>query len=380
MYDYSRSRRATRALIHLENLKHNLEQIREIVGPDREICLAVKADAYGHGAVGISMAALKYGVSRLAVSNLDEGKELRQAGITAPILLLSYPHEEEYEEIVENRLEPLVGDEEYLQRLNLIVRDKGAAPLGIHIKIDTGMGRIGCPPEDAPFLARLADTSEGLTIAGICTHFPVGDSMEEEDIEFTEQQTLTLSSIKKEILSMNIDPGLVHAANSGGILLHKNSHLDMVRLGISAYGYHPDSRMSRTEDLKPVMELKTAVSFIKTVHPGQTVSYGRTWQAEEQCRIASVPVGYADGYFRLLSGKSDFLINGKRYPIAGRVCMDQLMINLGQNRDIKIGDEVTVFGPDPEGPDAAELADLIGTIPYELTCALTKRVPRIYVS
>lgn len=380
MYDYSRSKRATRALIHLENLIWNLKKVREFIGPDRKLCLAVKADAYGHGAVAISMTALKYGVTHLAVSNLDEGKELREAGITAPIILLSYPQEIEYEDVIFYNLEPFVGDEEYLNRLNLIVREKEAPPLTIHIKVDTGMGRIGCPPEDAPYLARLADTAKGLKIGGICTHFPVSDSMDPENQAFTEAQTYTLSDIKKEILSMNIDPGLVHAANSGGIFLHKNSHLDMVRLGISAYGYLPDSSMAKTEELKPVMELKTRIAFLKTVSPGQTVSYGRTWTAKEECRIASIPVGYADGYMRLLSGKAEFLIKGKRYPIAGRVCMDQLMINLGNDRDIKIGDEVTVFGPDHAGPDASELADQIGTISYEITCAVNKRVPRIYIS
>jgi alanine racemase len=380
MYDYSRSKRATQALIHLENLKWNLERVQEIIGHDRKICLAVKADAYGHGAVAVSMAALKYGVSHLAVSNLDEAKELREAGITAPIILMGYPHENEYEEVIDNKLEPFVGDEEYLNRLNLMVREKEADPLTIHIKIDTGMGRIGCPPEDAPYLARLADTAKGLNIGGICTHFPVSDSMDSENQNFTEEQTLTLNEIKKDILSMNIDPGLVHAANSGGIFLHKNSHLDMVRLGISAYGYLPDSSMTKTEELKPVMELKTRIAFLKTVSPGQTVSYGRTWTAEEECRIASIPLGYADGYFRLLSGKAEFLINGKRYPIAGRVCMDQVMINLGNNSDIKVGDEVTVFGPDAAGPNASELADQIGTISYEITCAVNKRVPRIYTS
>lgn len=380
MYDYSKSKRATRALIHLDNLKWNLERVREIIGPDRKLCLAVKADAYGHGAVPVAMAALKYGVTHLAVSNVDEAKELREAGISAPILLFAYPHEREYEDVIDNRLEPFVGDEEYLNRLNLLVREKGAPPLSIHIKIDTGMGRIGCPPEDAPYLARLADTSTGLKIGGICTHFPVSDSMETENMDFTEEQTFTLSHIKKEILAMNIDPGLVHAANSGGIFLHKNSHLDMVRLGISAYGYLPDSSMADIEELRPVMELKTRIAFIKTVSPGQSISYGRTWTADKECRIASIPLGYGDGYFRLLSGKSEFLIKGKRYPIAGRVCMDQLMINLGSNKEIEPGNEVTVFGPDPEGPNASELADLIGTISYEITCAVNKRVPRIYTN
>ena len=303
MYDYSDSLRATRAMIHLENLRHNLDSIRDMIGPDRKICLAVKADAYGHGAVEISRAALARGVHCLAVSNVDEGKELREAGIEAPIILLGYPAEEELPILLNQRLEPFVGDEEYLQRLDLMVRERGDSPLGIHIAVDTGMGRIGCPPEDAPYLARLADTSRGLRIAGLCTHFPVADSDEADDRDFTRQQLLSLSRIRKEILSMNIDPGLIHAANSGGILQHEPSHLDMVRLGISAYGYVPDSWMNSDYSLKPVMELKTRISFIKTVPAGTSISYGRTWAPERSTVIATLPIGYADGYPRLLSGK-----------------------------------------------------------------------------
>ncbi len=367
-------------MIHLDNLKWNLERVREIIGPDRKLCLAVKADGYGHGAVAVSLTALKNGVTHLAVSNVDEGEELRQAGITAPVILLGYPCEDEYSRIIENKLQPFVGDQEYLQRLNLLAGEMESDPLTIHIKVDTGMGRIGCPPEDAPYLARLADTSKNLKIGGISTHFPVSDSPDPEDLAFTEEQISIMTGIKNEILSMNIDPGLLHSANSGGIFQHKNSHLDMVRLGISAYGYLPDDRMERTEELRPVMELKSRISFIKSVEEGQSVSYGRTWVADGPARIATIPVGYGDGYLRVLSGQSEFLIDGKRYPIAGRVCMDQLMINLGNNKDIKVGDEVTVFGPDPAGPDAAELGNKAGTICYEVTCAVNKRVPRIYMA
>ena len=376
MFDYSGSRRATRAFIHLGNLRHNLDTIRDLVGPDRKICLAVKADAYGHGAVAISRAALARGVSVLAVSNVDEGRELREAGIQAPVILMGYPAEEELSDLLELNLEPFVGDKALLHHLDQLVEDKGTSPLGIHIAVDTGMGRIGCPPEDAPSLARLADKAEGLRIAGLCTHFPVSDSSETEDRDFTSRQIRTLSRIREELLSMNIDPGLTHAANSAGILQHEPSHLDMVRLGISAYGYVPEQWMSENYDLRPVMELKTRVSFIKTVPPGTSISYGRTWAPERSTVIATIPIGYGDGFSRLLSGKTDILLKGKRYPAVGRICMDQMMIDLGPESEIRVGDEVVLFGPDPTGPDAAELARKIGTIPYEITCAVNKRVPR----
>lgn len=376
MFDYSGSLRATRALIHLDNLRYNLDRIRELIGPDRKICLAVKADAYGHGAVAVSRAALARGVSTLAVSNVDEGRELREAGIRAPVILMGYPAEEELPALQELRLEPFVGDEIFLRRIDEIIRKKGDESLGIHIAVDTGMGRIGCLPADAPALARLADSLQGVRIAGLCTHFPVSDSEEADDRDFTKQQIRSLSQIREEILSMKINPGLMHAANSGGILQHDPSHLDMVRLGISAYGYVPDSWMNDDYDLKPVMELKTNISFLKTVPAGMSISYGRTWAPDCPTVIATLPVGYADGYSRLLSGKAEVLYKGKRYPVVGRICMDQLMIDLGPAADARIGDEVVLFGPDPAGPDAGELAQTIGTIPYEISCAINKRVPR----
>jgi len=379
MYDFNQSERATRAVIRLGNLSRNIQKIRDIIGQGRKICLAVKADGYGHGAVAVSRAALKSGVSCLAVSNTDEVRELREAGIHAPVLLLGYPLYDDIPEIIATRAEPMVGDEELLQRLNNSVLKAGTPPLTIHIKVDTGMGRIGCAPENAPGLARLADTSPGLVLGGVCTHFPVSDSTDPDDADFTRNQINTMLKIKNEIITMGIDPGLLHSANSGGILQHSVSHMDMVRLGISAYGYLPDPSINYHDSLYPVMELKSRISFLKTVQPGQSVSYGRVWTAEKETCIATVPVGYGDGYLRLLSGKASVLIRGRRYPVAGRICMDQLMVDLGSDSGIGLNEEVTLFGPDPAGPSAAELADQIGTIPYEITCGVSKRVPRKYL-
>ncbi|MCK5248535.1 MAG: alanine racemase, partial [Spirochaetaceae bacterium] len=186
-----------------------------------------------------------------------------------------------------------------------------------------------------------------------------------------------LNAVTEEIRSAGIDPGVIHAANSGGIALSPETAFGMVRPGIALYGYGAPIR--RGHPLKPVMELKTRITALKKVPPGTTVSYGRTWKSSSECWIATLPVGYADGYSHLLSNRARVLIAGKRHPVAGTVCMDQLMVDLGQDTDVRLHDEVVLFGPDPEGPDAEELADIIGTISYEITCGISARVPRVYI-
>ncbi len=364
-------------MIHLAHLRHNLTHVRRLIGPKCRICLAVKADAYGHGAVPIARTALGHGVSHLAVSNVDEGTELRQAGITAPVLLLGYPGEEELKALITQNLEPFVGDKTYLLKLNELVLKMGCPPLKIHIKVDTGMGRLGCPVEAVPKLAALATRARGLIFAGLCTHFPSADSNNPGDVSFTKGQIAILKRLGEELGAQDMGPPLCHGANSGGIFNHRDSHLDMVRLGLAAYGYPPeDCRVPAS--LRPVMELKSRIAHVKTVETGKSISYGRTWTSPGKTRIATIPIGYADGYLRSLSNRGEVLIRGKRYPVAGRVCMDQLMVDLGPENPVMPGEDVSLFGPDPQGPDAAELAKLAGTIPYEITCGISRRVPRLY--
>ncbi len=376
--DKTENKRATRAAIHLENITHNLNCIKQLTGGNKKICVAVKADAYGHGAIEVSRKALHWGVDFLAVATVPEAIILRKGGIKAPIILFSFAIDEEISQIVDYQLTPFVGDEFYIEKLNkeAIKQNK---EINVHIKIDTGMGRIGITPQKTPELAEYIIESKGLKLEGVCTHFPVSDSPDTEDILFTEKQIKVFRESVEAIKEKGINPGIIHAANSGAIIAHKSAHFDMVRPGICLYGYYPDQRMEKIADFKPVMELKSRIAFIKKVKKGTSISYGRTWIAKKDTNIGSIPAGYADGYNRLLSSKGEVLIKGKKYPVAGRVCMDQFMVDLGDNNDINLFDDVVLFGPNPGALTAGDIGELIDTIPYEVTCNINKRVPRDYV-
>ena len=373
------NRRATRAIIHLENIDHNLNCIDKLIGGDKKICVAVKADAYGHGAVEVSERALKWGVDFLAVATVPEAMILREAGIKAPIILFSISTNDEISQIVQYGLTPFVADSLYVEMIQseAVTQNK---TINMHIKIDTGMGRIGSIPESAADIAELIVKLSNVNLEGVCTHFPVSDSPDEDDILFIKEQVRLFSKTVNEIKKRGIDPGIRHTANSGAIIAHPDAHFDMVRPGICLYGYYPDQRMDKTAaDFKPVMELISKPSFIKKVSKGTPISYGRTWKAPCDTWIASIPAGYADGYNRLLSSKGEVLIEGKLYPVAGRVCMDQFMVNLGPETRVTINTDVVLFGPGNGSFDAARIGELIGTIPYEVTCDINKRVPRDYI-
>jgi alanine racemase len=362
--------RATRALIHLDRFCRNLRAVRDRIGPRRLICVPVKADAYGHGAVRIAEAALAAGASRLAVAAVSEGAELRDAGISAGILLLSQALPEEIPEILQYGLTPLVSDREYIEAL---ARSAAAAGLScpVHLKIDTGMGRLGCTPEEAPGLAAHIAAQKPLIYAGTATHLAAADSALPGDRAYTGEQLTRFRWAVDHIRAAGTDPGIVHAANSGGLLLHEASWLDMVRPGILLYGYNLTAADFPAE---PVMELVTRVTFIKKVKQGESLSYGRTWVSPRDTCIATLPVGYGDGLPRALSGNWQVLIRGRLYPLAGRICMDQCLVDLGPETDIPRWEEVTVFGG--AAPSAAEIAARLGTIPYEITCRINKRVLR----
>jgi alanine racemase len=365
--------RATRAIIHLDRFRRNLLAVRERIGPSRRICVPVKADAYGHGALSISRTALDAGASHLASATVSEALELREAGITAPILLLSQPLPEEIPLILRHRLEVFVSDGEFAGELAAAAAE-ASLRLPVHLKIDTGMGRLGCSPEAAPDLARLIHGHPSLDLQGTATHLAVSDSAGPEDIGFTGEQLGRFRQAVERIRAAGLNPGLLHAANSGGVLLHEASWLDMVRPGILLYGYN----LSGTPfPVEPVMELSTRIVFLRTLRKGESVSYGRTWTAPRDTVIATIPVGYADGLPRILGGAGwQVSVRGRPYPLAGRICMDQCMIDLGPGSGIGRWEEVTVFGG--PGQDAGALAARIGTIPYEITCNINKRVPRVY--
>ena len=384
---YHRCVRATRAVIRLDNLRHNLDRIGDrLNGRSGErpggsvrarprICLAVKANAYGHGIVEVGRTAAGAGVECLAVATTDEAVELREAGLLLPILLYGLPVPDEIGVLVANDVTPLVGDADLI---DLLAREAATQrrSVTVHLKIDTGMGRIGCSPDDAVDLARRISSAGSLRLAGVSTHFAAADSA---DPAFTETQCDRFEAAVGAIRTAGIDPGLVHAANSAGILSHPRSWYDMVRPGIMAYGYYPSPEVNRSIDLRIVMELRSRLVYVKRLRAGDPVSYGMTWRAPRDTWLGTIPVGYGDGYFRALSGRSKVLIRGESYPLVGRVCMDQVMVDLGDRLRVERYDDVVLFGGVPGAETAETLAAACGTIPYEITCAVSKRVPRIYV-
>lgn len=368
----------TRALIHLANLRHNMAAVRALLAPGVELCPMVKADAYGHGAVIVARAAVEAGARFLGVASVEEGLELREAGIGASILVLRNLLADETEAAVAADLTPFVADAAGIDAVEAAASRLGRRA-SVHLKIDTGMGRVGCRPAEAPALAARVASSESLVLGGVCTHFAGADMPERE---YTERQIRLFVACLQDIRRLGVEPGIVHASNTGGVLGYPEAHFGMVRVGIALYGYAPDNGRTPPLRLRPVMELTTRVAFVKEVEPGAAISYGMTWRSGRRTWIATLAAGYADGYSRLLSSRGQVWVRGRRCPVVGRVCMDQCMIDLGPDTDARVGDDAVLFGPGAAGggpPDAAEIARLMGTIPYEVTCLVTKRVPRIAV-
>ena len=363
----------------MDNFRENYRIIRERVGPGRHICVPVKADAYGHGVAAIARASLAAGAYSLAVAKAQEGAALREAGIDAPVLLFSQPLPDEIPEIIKNRLIPLISDGEFAAMLD---QAAGAARirLPVHLKIDTGMGRLGCAVTEAPALAKRIAACAALEYAGTATHLAAADSAAAEDRAYTERQIACFNEALDGIRAAGLNPGIVHVANSGAIILHPGAWFDMVRPGILLYGYKAVEEAAAGLTLpplrvKPVMELRTTVVFVKEVKKGETISYGRTWAAPQDTEVAVLSIGYGDGLPRLASNRWQAFIGGKAYPLAGRICMDQCMADLGPASGVRRWDEAVLFGG--PAPDAGDLARLIGTIPYEITCNINKRVPRV---
>jgi alanine racemase len=370
--------RATRVLVYLDRFKANIRAVAGWVG-NRRICVPLKANAYGHGALPLARAALDGGADSLAVAFVQEGEELRRGGIDAPILLLSPCLPEEMADLARNDLSPLVFEG---ASIDALAKAAGAAgtTLHLHLKVDTGMGRAGCRPEEAAALAERIGSHGNLRLAGVATHLAVSDSRDPGDIAYTNDQLRRFADALGAIRAAGIDPGIVHAANTGGVLYHPDSWFDMVRPGILLYGYPP--RPSPVT-VRPLMELRSKVAAVKSLRPGESVSYGRTWTAAEAVQVALIPLGYADGLRRSLGNTWRVGIRGRAYPLVGRICMDQCMVNLGKPGEgppVSPGDEVLVFGDPPAAPgDAALMAETLGTIPYEICCALSGRVPRVYL-
>ncbi len=367
----------THARIHLGNIRYNIEGIRKAIGKERKILIAVKANGYGHGAVEIARMAEQIGVDWLGVATVPEGIQLRQADIRLPILKFSPTFPEEMESAVWKGITLSVGERANIAALEEVCRSNNIKAK-VHLKVDTGMGRVGVNVAEAPALAAYLEREcPHLRLEGIFTHLPVSD---EADQAYTIEQIARFKGVVDAIhTAIGRETGLVHCANSGAVLGHPAAWMDMVRPGIMIYGFRPDDGTPPTIDLKPGLSFLTRVSFLKKVPAGTSIGYGRTWFAPEDTWIATIPAGYADGFNRLFSNKGRVLINGRSYPVVGRVCMDQSMVNLGPQTDVQVGDEVVLIGKSgAEEISCYEWAKKLGTITYEVTCQINSRVPRIF--
>lgn len=368
------------AQIDLDAIVHNLEHISRQIGAHARVLAVVKCDGYGHGSVPIAGAIENMEtVGGYATATAEEAMELRRAGIQKPILILGYTFPYAYEELIRQGVRLTVFREDTLERLESAAQRVGEKAL-VHVKVDTGMGRIGIPPQEEKlaFLQRIAD-SEYLELEGIFTHFARAD---ERDMSYTLEQMERFNrfvALAQDRLGTRIL--CCHAANSAGIIRMEEAHLDLVRAGIILYGLYPSEDMAGEANwLRPALSLHSHLVYIKEVSPGQSISYGGTFTADRKMRVGTVPVGYGDGYPRSLSGRGYVLIQGRRAPILGRVCMDQFMVDLSELPLAAEGEPVVLIGRDgQEEITAGELGALSGRFNYELMCDLSPRVPRVYL-
>ena len=367
----ARCYRSTWAGINLANLAHNFRQVKRMVSPATKILVTVKADAYGHGLVQVSKKLASCGVDYLGVASIDEGITLRQAGIRLPILVLGVVLKRDIAPLFTWRLTPTVGDEDLAVALNRKAKALGKT-VSVHIKVDTGMGRIGVLHYDALELVKKIHKLPYINIEGIFTHFAFADM----NRAFTLYQTKLFAQLLECIKAEGIDIPLAHSANSMGTVNYKNSHFNMVRPGLVIYGIYPAKNLKL--NLKPVLSLKSRVVFVKQLPAGHGVSYGHEYITSKNTCIATIPIGYGDGYPRDLSNKAPLLIKGRRFKVCGRVCMDQIMVDVGRLR-LKVGEEVVLIGSQGKNRiTAEEIAELSNTIPYEIVCGLGSRIPRVY--
>ena len=362
--------RKVAAYIHKASLVNNLRTLRRLSG-SAKICAVIKADAYGHGAIAVSRILEKAGIDYLAVAILEEALELRSEGIAAPLLVLGTTDPENSDIIVSRNITQTVFTPELAAALSASAKRLGL-PARIHVKIDTGMHRQGIDPGNAEAFARLLRGMDGLLVEGAYSHFAEADN---PDKSFTVFQLGQFHRALEGLAAGGVVPEIRHIANSSALLHMPEARLDMVRPGILIYGLSPEADPKPPEGFLPVMQLCASIAGIRTVGAGEGVSYGRLFTTKRPSRIALLQLGYADGYSRLLSNKAEVIVRGKRVPVAGRVCMDQCMIDVTDVPEAREGDEATLFGL-AELP-AGELARVIGTIDYEITCAVSKRVPRI---
>lgn len=367
----------TVATIDLTALTHNLSQFRRILSPGCDVMGVVKANAYGHGAVETSRTLVRHGVTRLAVFSTEEGVALRKAGIAVPIVVLGPVFQEQFGDLFAHRLTPVVSDPAVLTALGQAAASREISH-SIHLKIETGMGRLGLTEKELTALIRSSTFPPSLRLEGLMTHLADADG---PDPDATEGQMSRFNRALNIVLEGGFRVPLIHVSNSGGAVRFRSTHFSLVRPGIMLYGYHTLPDTVKTPDLRPVLSLKTCIAQLRTIQPGGTVSYNRTFTAKCLTRIAVIPIGYAGGLSRHLSNRGYVLIRGRRAPIAGLVCMDMVMVDATAIPGVAVGDEVVLIGQqEDERITARDMAEWTGTISYEVLCAISPQIPRLYRS
>lgn len=364
--------RSVYARVSLKAIRQNVREIRSKVRDGVKFCAVVKGDAYGHGAIAVAKAAVEEGADYLAVAILEEAVELRKAGFLEPILILGHTPLEQLCQVVEYDLEQTIFTMEAACALSAAALRMGKKAW-IHIKIDTGMRRIGVLPEQAGSFASAVAALPGIEIRGMFSHFATAD---EKDKSFAFEQLRLFQEALQRTKAQGVTVPIKHIANSAAILEIPEAQFDMVRAGIILYGLWPSEEVRRTINLQPAMQLCARVAFIKTVPSERGISYGQTFRTCRESRIATLPIGYADGWTRLLSGKANVWIGNAFAPVVGKICMDQCMVDVTNINGVECGDEAVLFGS-KELP-VGVIADWLGTIHYEIVCMVGKRVPRIY--
>lgn len=372
------SYRDTWAEISLDDIKYNFLQFRQFVKQPTKIMAVVKADGYGHGAIEVAKTAIHTGADYLAVALLDEAIQIRESGITEPILVLGYTPSRAVKEAIVQNVTLTVFDHEIMDEIinQSSLLNKTAS---IHLKIDTGMSRIGITsPEDAFILATKANMDNNVFLEGIFTHFSNADN---DDSSYTDEQFEKFQLVLEYLKDHGINIPIKHCCNSAATMKFPKMHLDMVRVGVALYGLYPDASLRKLPiRLKQAMSFKTRIVAIKKIAASQPISYGCTFKPIRESMIATIPVGYADGLSRQLSNRGSLLVHGQKVKIAGRVCMDQSMIDITDLPICSLGDEVVIFGESQSSFQYVDdLAELMGTINYEVVCLIGKRVPRVYV-
>lgn len=368
--------RPTRAEINLAHLRHNLRAVQRAT--KAPVWSVLKADGYGHGAKAVARTLERAGTAGICVALLEEGIELREAGIKVPILVMGGYYGGAWGDLLRHDLTPVIYDAGHVEALADEVRFSGSEPVRAHLKVDTGMARLGVMPKDVPRLARALAAAPQVVLEGLMTHFACADSGETESVL---HQLAVFASVTSDLSALGVTAPLRHAANSAALFQCAGSHLDAVRPGLALFGVEP--RAGLCPELRPAMSLRTEVVALRDLEPGDSAGYGATWTARRKSRIATVPLGYADGLSRALSNKGHVLVRGKRAPIVGTVSMDLTMIDVTDLPGVDVGDEAVAMGPQrgPLGEDSItvdEIARHLGTIPWEVLTTISRRVPRFY--